>query len=113
MLGLLFRIGQAGDVEPPTYGLGVMPNRARKSRDTLLVLTGTGTDWLSETPTFNVAGVDNVSIGAATVISDTEATAVMTAGADTGLATVSDSTTGAEAYVEIARGGVVIGILAG
>ena len=75
--------------------LHVSPSRIRPGATHTVVFTGTGTAWLSSTPTFSVSGVAGISVGALTVTADALASAPVTYGTATGTATWTDSTTGA------------------
>jgi hypothetical protein len=71
-------------------------------RAQLVTFIGTGTSWHACSPTFTPNGLAGVSIGGATVVSDTQPTATVTTGAAQGLATITDSTTSATTAIKIA-----------
>jgi hypothetical protein len=76
-------------------GLSVLPNIFVAGTSGPVTFTGTGTTWLSTAPTFTTTGISGVTVGSVTVVSNTIATATVTASATTGTVQFVDSTTSA------------------
>jgi hypothetical protein len=75
---------------PPSMSGSPGSVRANVAADQSIVMTGVGTDWVSEVTVFTVAGVSGVTLVSQTVNSETSATLVVTTGSVTGVLTVSD-----------------------
>jgi hypothetical protein len=94
-IGALDYYSTGGGGDPPVPAVNVAPTRGRPSSDTIVIFTGNATSWLSDAPTFTPTGVADVSIGSVSVVTDTQASAVITASTSTGTVTITDSTTDA------------------
>jgi hypothetical protein len=82
--------------------LAASPSSIPTSATTTVTFTGAGTKWATTAPTFAASGVSGVTAGSVTVVSDTQATAPVTAGSTTGTVTYTDSTTAATATQSVA-----------
>ena len=100
-------------VPPPT--LSCSPGRINPGATATVTFTGTFTSWTTSPPTFTSTSPSISSIGTVTVISDTQATASVTASMTSGTATITDSSTGATTTIRITslvRPGTFVGTLA-
>jgi hypothetical protein len=86
--------------------LSLNPGRIPPSATSTVTFIGTGTTWNTNAPTFTAAGAPasdgSWSVGTVTVISDTSATAPVTAGVTVGTVTWTDSAYGETAQQTIA-----------
>lgn len=88
-----------------TATLAVSPPSLDTNTSSTVTWTGSGTSWLSSTPTFTPTGVSGVSVGSITYDSDTQAHATVTTGTNTGTITWTDSSTSATANQFVQFGG--------
>ncbi len=111
-------IGFGGVRYLPTLGLGVAapvasisvaPSSIQTNQTgVLFTVTGVGTTWLSVGPVFSFSGVAGLSITSTVVIDDTHATITVNSGSASGIATLTDATSGAQTLlfvVSVAQGG--------
>lgn len=77
--------------------LGVSPSRVPANQTRTIKLIGSGTTWGTTAPTFTPSGLAGVSGTNRVVQGDTLATLDVTYGANRGVVTWTDSTTGATA----------------
>ena len=87
-VGLFFLVSNAQKY------FSINPTSVSPNKVTIVNFTGINTQWTLTPPSFTITGVPNVSIGAVTVINDTNAFASVTSGFNQGLAMILDSVSG-------------------
>ena len=93
---------------PVAPSMSVQPPILHRNRTELVRILGFATDWLSTPPDFSVAGLDGLVLGSVTVLSDTEAVAYLTTGADFGAITWNENNDGLDAEQEVRSQGPIV-----